>query len=732
MRYCLSYLVVLILPTVAISASFNTRFIADYRQELMGQLQLTAEKTMSDLERQLSQMDLIAMHFSSDGEYSAGNLKENRLIYRNIRGHLIHYRYISNYVAEIIYINCQYPEAYYTSMGTYNGQYFNQYLKDGKVCTAVEYLRGLEGGFWIPGEDVAQAGPAFKQMVEYATPVVNVQDGWLIFCVPMSQLMNMLDLSGSRLEMQAMLNSQGQTLYEAQKDGVSWREALPKLAGGREAPVYAGGGSYIIRTVSDSLGLSCVYSISEHEMLAKVDQLSQQFIWLLIIMLVSGCALSIAFSHLMARPIDALIDMAHRTLGGEESGGISTVKNAIESVHRENLILQSQYMEIERRNVLMRLMSSQYDDRGEMEEDCLSVCLPTQGQLYTVVLIDELRVPTKETEQEISRLFEGGMQVFGFRFRERQCQIFLLCEEAARCHKREVLFERLKGRYPGVMMAMGGQTSDLMQVQKSYQDGVFARRMAQMKGENAPVLSDGTQTHEGQIMYPKQEIEALYNILRQKDVEKLSFIQDSLMFNLRALGGDPVYQQALCYDIISTYNLALAKMGIGGRSDQQPFRSGDRGSLHIDRLLEIIQTLYNEALDTFIAEESPAHEDDIAKIVTYIDEQREEIPNAYELAERFKVSSSNLSHQFKRATGKTLSSYIAEHKVRLAREFLETTDMDVMQIGERLGYTHSSSFIRMFHRVEGVTPMQYREEHAHGGTQRQDRRGSDEDFDQDR
>ena len=87
MRYCLSYLVVLILPTVAISASFNTRFIADYRQELMGQLQLTAEKTMSDLERQLSQMELIAMHFSSDGEYSAGNFKDNRLIYRNKREH---------------------------------------------------------------------------------------------------------------------------------------------------------------------------------------------------------------------------------------------------------------------------------------------------------------------------------------------------------------------------------------------------------------------------------------------------------------------------------------------------------------------------------------------------------------------------------------------------------------------------------------------------------------------
>ena len=49
------------------------------------------------------------------------------------------------------------------------------------------------------------------------------------------------------------------------------------------------------------------------------------------------------------------------------------------------------------------------------------------------------------------------------------------------CHERAALFDRLKGRYPGVMMAMGGQTGDLMHVQQAYQDGVFARRLAQMK-----------------------------------------------------------------------------------------------------------------------------------------------------------------------------------------------------------------------------------------------------------
>ena len=60
LRYCISYIIVLILPIVFIATSFNTRFIAGYRQSLTDQIKLTAQKTMGDLERQLGQMALIA------------------------------------------------------------------------------------------------------------------------------------------------------------------------------------------------------------------------------------------------------------------------------------------------------------------------------------------------------------------------------------------------------------------------------------------------------------------------------------------------------------------------------------------------------------------------------------------------------------------------------------------------------------------------------------------------
>ena len=116
-------------------------------------------------------------------------------------------------------------------------------------------------------------------------------------------------------------------------------------------------------------------------------------------------------------------------------------------------------------------------------------------------------------------------------------------------------------------------------------------------------------------------------------------------------------------------------------------------------------------MTAFFDEKAPSNDDTITDVVAYIDAQRENIPNACEVAEHFGVSPSNLSHQFKRATGETLSNYIAGHKLRVARDLLTNTDMDINGIGEILGYTHPSSFIRMFHRVEGITPAQYREEH---------------------
>ena len=95
LRYCLSYLLVLIAPITIAAASFNVRFLAEYRRTLIRQMQLTAEKTMADLERELSQMNMITLQFSYNEQFGANRLRTEPLLYRDIREQLENYVNIS-------------------------------------------------------------------------------------------------------------------------------------------------------------------------------------------------------------------------------------------------------------------------------------------------------------------------------------------------------------------------------------------------------------------------------------------------------------------------------------------------------------------------------------------------------------------------------------------------------------------------------------------------------------
>lgn len=71
---------------------------------------------------------------------------------------------------------------------------------------------------------------------------------------------------------------------------------------------------------------------------------------------------------------------------------------------------------------------------------------------------------------------------------------------------------------------------------------------------------------------------------------------------------------------------------------------------------------------------------------------------------------SNLSHQFKNRTGYALSDYLNARKLDAACTKLRDTNQSVASIAESLGYAHASSFIRMFKKVYGMTPTQFRVE----------------------
>lgn len=78
------------------------------------------------------------------------------------------------------------------------------------------------------------------------------------------------------------------------------------------------------------------------------------------------------------------------------------------------------------------------------------------------------------------------------------------------------------------------------------------------------------------------------------------------------------------------------------------------------------------------------------------------------LASLFYMNSSYLSHLFRRQTGQKYVQYLNEIRIKKAKELLLTTDRKLYQIARTVGYDNSKYFFRVFKKLEGITPEQFR------------------------
>lgn len=82
-------------------------------------------------------------------------------------------------------------------------------------------------------------------------------------------------------------------------------------------------------------------------------------------------------------------------------------------------------------------------------------------------------------------------------------------------------------------------------------------------------------------------------------------------------------------------------------------------------------------------------------------------------AERLHVTSNYLNIIVRRYTGTSAKEQINIQLMHVLKMLLDTTDMPVKAIAERLGFDDPSYLCRMFRRRESMTPLQYRNAHRH-------------------
>ncbi|WP_029192429.1 helix-turn-helix domain-containing protein [Paenibacillus harenae] len=102
--------------------------------------------------------------------------------------------------------------------------------------------------------------------------------------------------------------------------------------------------------------------------------------------------------------------------------------------------------------------------------------------------------------------------------------------------------------------------------------------------------------------------------------------------------------------------------------------------------------------------------DVIDKVLRYLDQHyRRSDLSLNLLASEFHISVSHLSKLFKEQEECNFIDYLMDIRMNKAKELLTESEAMIKDIAEQVGYTNVNSFVRIFKKITGLTPTEYRQ-----------------------
>ncbi len=100
----------------------------------------------------------------------------------------------------------------------------------------------------------------------------------------------------------------------------------------------------------------------------------------------------------------------------------------------------------------------------------------------------------------------------------------------------------------------------------------------------------------------------------------------------------------------------------------------------------------------------------IHNVKTYIEHYYQKQISVELAASLFHVNRSYLSHTFKKKTGQTFIDYLNQVRVGHAKDLLKNSEKKMYQVALLSGYNNVRYFYRVFKKIEGITPEQYKQQ----------------------
>lgn len=121
-------------------------------------------------------------------------------------------------------------------------------------------------------------------------------------------------------------------------------------------------------------------------------------------------------------------------------------------------------------------------------------------------------------------------------------------------------------------------------------------------------------------------------------------------------------------------------------------------------IIRIIQTQTVKRFDTATYSNS---NNPIVPIIAFIKENIRETIDLKELSNKACMSTTSFYRNFKRELGMSPIEFILNEKIKYAKKLLTNPNIQINEVSYATGFEDCNYFIRLFKKIEGITPKQY-------------------------
>lgn len=128
----------------------------------------------------------------------------------------------------------------------------------------------------------------------------------------------------------------------------------------------------------------------------------------------------------------------------------------------------------------------------------------------------------------------------------------------------------------------------------------------------------------------------------------------------------------------------------------------------VQQLFELQLKMYYEYCDMVRELSLKPYSPSIRKAIEHIRLHLDDELSLESIAEAINISMYALSRLFKQETGQSIIQYINEQRIYTALELLENHNLTITDISQTVGYSDVNYFIKIFKKINGSTPNQFR------------------------